>query len=182
MFKPNLTTYNNLLQHSCEKGSFDGADQGLLNSYFCDWFMKPENRLSFLYNAAFSTAYFYMSAFRKFEKDIKILHFLGKTKPWHLQFDAINKKLINVPETYGHVINYLDYWWRLCLQKPIGVKEHEMGGNGAAAGSSAGTATVKNVEPAYETWHSGQMDYMGVDSFSNIAAHLEKSIDKNSKK
>merc|ERR1712080_549653 len=40
VFKPCLDTYNGLVNHAVTCGSFDGGDQGLLNTYFSDWANK----------------------------------------------------------------------------------------------------------------------------------------------
>ncbi|GHJ83893.1 hypothetical protein NliqN6_0295 [Naganishia liquefaciens] len=64
-------------------GSFDGADQGLLNEWFSeeggggDW-----NRLSFTYNATPSAAYTYLPAYQRYGSKIKCVHFIGNNKPW----------------------------------------------------------------------------------------------------
>ncbi|KAL7420151.1 glycogenin glucosyltransferase [Cryptotrichosporon argae] len=64
-------------------GSFDGADQGLLNEYFSpegeggDW-----NRLSFTYNTTPSAAYTYAPAYKRYGHKINVVHFIGPHKPW----------------------------------------------------------------------------------------------------
>ncbi|WVO21294.1 uncharacterized protein IAS62_002602 [Cryptococcus decagattii] len=64
-------------------GSFDGADQGLLNEWFSeeggggDW-----NRLSFTYNVTPSAAYTWAPAYKRFGHKISNVHFIGPNKPW----------------------------------------------------------------------------------------------------
>ncbi|KAJ9120203.1 hypothetical protein QFC22_003103 [Naganishia vaughanmartiniae] len=64
-------------------GSFDGADQGLLNEWFSeeggggDW-----HRLSFTYNATPSATYTYLPAYRRYGSKINCVHFIGNNKPW----------------------------------------------------------------------------------------------------
>lgn len=64
-------------------GSFDGADQGLLNEWFSaeggggDW-----NRLSFSYNVTPGAAYSYPPAYKRFGSKIHNIHFIGSNKPW----------------------------------------------------------------------------------------------------
>merc|ERR1711973_860275 len=45
VFVPSQATYDSLVNMAGTEGSFDGGDQGLLNSFFPKW-----NRVSFLYN------------------------------------------------------------------------------------------------------------------------------------
>ncbi|KAL6788452.1 glycosyltransferase family 8 protein [Trichoderma sp. SZMC 28012] len=62
-----------------ERGiSFDGADQGLLNTYFKNNF----HRLPFTYNVTPSAHYQYLPAYRHFQSSINMVHFIGPDKPW----------------------------------------------------------------------------------------------------
>ncbi|KAI8984678.1 nucleotide-diphospho-sugar transferase [Mycotypha africana] len=55
---PSKTTYSELLSLAAsEKGSFDGGDQGLLNTYFDSWSTSPAQRLPFTYNTTPTTQY-----------------------------------------------------------------------------------------------------------------------------
>ncbi|ODN81293.1 hypothetical protein L198_07777 [Cryptococcus wingfieldii CBS 7118] len=64
-------------------GSFDGADQGLLNEWFSeeggggDW-----HRLPFTYNVTPSAAYTYAPAYKRYGHKISNVHFIGPNKPW----------------------------------------------------------------------------------------------------
>ncbi|KAK8844565.1 hypothetical protein IAR55_006412 [Kwoniella newhampshirensis] len=64
-------------------GSFDGADQGLLNEWFSeeggggDW-----NRLPFTYNVTPSAAYTWAPAYKRYGHKISNVHFIGPNKPW----------------------------------------------------------------------------------------------------
>lgn len=60
VFVPSQDTYAKLIEFAKTTGSFDGGDQGLLNSYFPTW-----NRLSFVYNMVASAAYTYLPAFKQ---------------------------------------------------------------------------------------------------------------------
>ena len=40
VFTPSLETFKKLIQHAITQGSFDGGDQGLLNTFFSDWATK----------------------------------------------------------------------------------------------------------------------------------------------
>lgn len=78
--QPSMQTFEALEAKatSAHHGSFDGGDQGILNDFFPNW-----NRISFLYNVTPSAFYSYAPAFKRFNKEIKALHFIGARKPWH---------------------------------------------------------------------------------------------------
>ncbi|MCJ1263156.1 glycogenin glucosyltransferase [Lobaria immixta] len=75
--KPNLGDYYALLALAQRGISFDGADQGLLNTHFRHW-----HRLSFAYNCTPSGHYQYVPAYRHFQSSISIVHYIGNDKPW----------------------------------------------------------------------------------------------------
>lgn len=77
---PNKETFSNLSKLAEVKGSsFDGSDQGLLNEYFENKWV----RLPFLYNVTASVSYQYRPAFEKYKEGIKVFHFIGEVKPWN---------------------------------------------------------------------------------------------------
>ncbi|KAJ1931551.1 glycogenin glucosyltransferase, partial [Linderina pennispora] len=60
------------------------ADQGLLNEQFSDWSASaPYRRLPFLYNATANVYYTYEPAMQRFGHDVRVVHFIGVSKPWH---------------------------------------------------------------------------------------------------
>lgn len=62
--------------------SYDGGDQGFLNSYFADWFTGPaEARLPYQYNTA-RLSCFYKPSWTRFTSDMRVLHYFGPAKPW----------------------------------------------------------------------------------------------------
>lgn len=66
VFKPSVETFGKLVQFADTVGSFDGGDQGLLNSYFADWARGDSSkRLPFFYNTASTATYSYMPAFKQ---------------------------------------------------------------------------------------------------------------------
>ncbi|XP_067117082.1 glycogenin-2, partial [Osmerus mordax] len=86
VFRPSMDTHARLMQHAQQHGSFDGADQGLLNTFFNDWAVKDISKhLSFLYNLNANAVYTYLPAFKQYGHKAKIVHFLGSVKPWHLR-------------------------------------------------------------------------------------------------
>ncbi|ODQ78723.1 glycosyltransferase family 8 protein [Babjeviella inositovora NRRL Y-12698] len=82
---PDLSVYSGLIDLSEEpNASFDGADQGLFNEYFHSGENTPNrwHRLPFIYNVTPSSGYQYSPAYKRFQKDIKAVHFIGVNKPW----------------------------------------------------------------------------------------------------
>jgi glycogenin glucosyltransferase len=76
---PNMGDYWALLTLASSGDSFDGADQGLFNQYYEH---KPWHRLSYTYNCTPNAEYQWEPAYRHYKSDIKLIHFIGKDKPW----------------------------------------------------------------------------------------------------
>lgn len=103
--KPSSSTFEKLVELSSDpENSFDGADQGLLNEHF-NIATKGKNwtRLPFLYNVTTNLGqhYEFLPAFTKFFKDIKLLHFIGSSKPWHLANGIVG----------ADTANFHHLWW-----------------------------------------------------------------------
>ncbi|KAI5089913.1 glycogenin-2 [Silurus meridionalis] len=112
VFRPSLETHSRLLEHAKMCGSFDGGDQGLLNTFFSDWAIKDINKhLPFIYNLSANAIYTYLPAFHKYGHQAKIVHFLGRYKPWHIP----NKQQppTDAPQwdTNRNLDKYVDQWW-----------------------------------------------------------------------
>lgn len=79
-------------------GTFDGGDQGLLNSFFHSYSPTPHPRpapnsyrtarLPFIYNTTPVSTYSYLPAYQHFKHLIRVVHFIGEGKPW--KFDRFN--------------------------------------------------------------------------------------------
>lgn len=103
VFKPSIDTFNDLIEFAKNEGSFDGGDQGLLNDFFSDWSTKSIDRiLPFGYNVHAAATYAYVPAFRRFKDQVKVVHFLGSTKPWSSK---------NPPQ--GEFSQFWQLWWSL---------------------------------------------------------------------
>ncbi|XP_066169620.1 glycogenin-2 isoform X1 [Sylvia atricapilla] len=116
VFRPSLKTYNLLLQFAAEHGSFDGGDQGLLNSFFSNWATADIGKhLPFIYNLSSSSVYTYVPAFNHFGRDAKVVHFLGPTKPWNYKYNPQTKRIIQDGTTSGsfHQLSFLGLWWNI---------------------------------------------------------------------
>ncbi|XP_004867379.1 glycogenin-2 isoform X1 [Heterocephalus glaber] len=114
VFRPSLETHSRLLQHATEHGSFDGADQGLLNAFFRNWATADIHKhLPFIYNLSSSTVYTYGPAFQQFGASAKVVHFLGPRKPWNYTY---NLQTGSVVEQGSGVASrqqepFLGLWW-----------------------------------------------------------------------
>ncbi|RKO93072.1 nucleotide-diphospho-sugar transferase [Blyttiomyces helicus] len=94
--RPGAEIFAALMEHLLTVGSFDGGDQGLLNSFFSTWStgapcptatspFRPTARLPFTFNVTPSAFYSYLPAFARFHTDISIVHFIGSLKPWNME-------------------------------------------------------------------------------------------------
>ncbi|KAK5627310.1 hypothetical protein RRF57_003025 [Xylaria bambusicola] len=75
---PNMGDYYAMMAMAERGISFDGADQGLINTHF----RNNYNRISFAYNVTPSAHYQYVPAYRHFQSSINMVHFIGSDKPW----------------------------------------------------------------------------------------------------
>nr|DBA26041.1 TPA: hypothetical protein GDO54_010344 [Pyxicephalus adspersus] len=113
VYQPSIETYNQLMQLAKEHGSFDGGDQGLLNTFFNTWATKDIHKhLPFLYNLSSVSIYSYLPAFKAFGANAKVVHFLGKVKPWNYTYDCKTKTVKGDAhdQTLIHP-EFLQLWW-----------------------------------------------------------------------
>ncbi|XP_041834771.1 glycogenin-2 isoform X2 [Melanotaenia boesemani] len=103
VFRPSLHTHSRLLEHALNHGSFDGGDQGLLNSFFSSWSVEDISKhLPLIYNLTTSSSYSYLPAFRQFGHKAKIIHFTGALKPWSSQRE----------DRCSHMMEqFVSLWW-----------------------------------------------------------------------
>ncbi|KAH7720152.1 UVT-5 protein [Aphelenchoides avenae] len=153
VFVPSIETYRELLNFALTHGSFDGGDQGLLNEFFGDWWsLPPAHRLPFIYNVSRAITYTYAPALKRFADQIKIVHFLGREKPWHR----------DAPHSSIHFAQWTQIYNESVRQNlPSDVV--------------FGPPSVSD-DPHYQAWESGAPDYGGRDAFENIQKQLERSL------
>ncbi|KAM6257983.1 LOW QUALITY PROTEIN: glycogenin-1 [Porphyrio hochstetteri] len=191
VYRPSIETYNQLLQFATEKGSFDGADQGLLNTFFSSWATTDMSKhLPFIYNLSSTSVYSYLPAFKAFGAGTKVVHFLGSIKPWNYTYDSRTKSIKgNMDDPKIVHPEFLNMWWDsytanvLPLLEQHGiVKETTTGVNMAEVTEAVSHISVSAPSPVLPTvsseerkerWEQGQADYMGVDSFDNIKKKLD---------
>jgi len=189
VFRPNMNTYSALLEHARESGSFDGGDQGLLNTFFSSWATTDINKhLPFIYNMVASATYSYLPAFKKFGSQVKIVHFIGETKPWLVHFD--NKGEPKVGETAMHTKHHLQLWWQIFSSevKPMiteassPVQQRQdfsfMQESVGVAYSSCPPPPPRLPEDKRSDWERGTPDFTGTAAFNNILKKIDETLKK----
>lgn len=112
---PSLATFASLIAMMDERGSWDGADQGLLNgahaAAFAAMLISPDffpnwTRLPFTFNATPSAAYTYAPAFRRHGTEVSVLHFIGANKPWKQE-----RRQNSNDSAQGDYYGLVNKWW-----------------------------------------------------------------------
>jgi len=190
VFRPSLSTFTAIVEHAKETGSFDGGDQGLLNTYFSDWAFKDITKhLPFIYNLVSTATYSYKPAFVKNAKDVKIVHFIGATKPWLMKFNNLGEAEIGVHEV--HTRSHLQLWWQIYTHE-VAPKLNKIS---PGPGYQSPVPTGGPICPSYTTcpppplppappspkdqradWEKGSPDYTGTASFNNILKKIDQTL------
>jgi len=81
--RPSQALHARVMDARGSVSSYDGSDQGYLNSLFSDWFATG-HRLPFHYNVLQSISWFYPPGWDRMQASMKLLHFCGDAsmKPW----------------------------------------------------------------------------------------------------
>ncbi|KAL6097774.1 gyg1 [Pungitius sinensis] len=197
VFRPSLETHGKLLQYCTEHGSFDGGDQGVLNGFFSNWATADISKhLPFIYNLSSIAIYTYLPAFKQFGGNAKVVHFLGKTKPWSYTFDPKSKRITGEAREAASQPTFLLDWWTLYSSAVVPMLQEQHGDQPfqsgcvefqycdtvpieseeileASCSSPAQVETPLSSEQRKQKWEQGQADYMGTDSFDNIKSKLD---------
>uniref|UniRef100_A0A3Q1EWP2 glycogenin glucosyltransferase n=1 Tax=Acanthochromis polyacanthus TaxID=80966 RepID=A0A3Q1EWP2_9TELE len=197
VFRPSNETHEELLTFCGEHGSFDGGDQGVLNSFFNTWATADISKhLPFIYNLSSIAIYSYLPAFKQYGHDAKVVHFLGKVKPWNYSYDAQRGEVSGhsqSPDQSQLHPDYLLMWWQLYAKSVLPLlQKHtykdssnitvEILINGAAFDVSEHPAPSHpppqkaSSEERKQRWEAGQIDYLGDDSFANIERKLDSFL------
>lgn len=118
---PSAKTLQRLIAFALKEGSFDGADQGLLNEFFADWAsLSAEHRIPFVYNVTINSHYSYVPAALHFRRRVKCVHFIGAQKPWFYPSHSGQSNAWDAP-TPATFDDYLRDWWRIFNEhvKPV---------------------------------------------------------------
>ncbi|KAF9999479.1 hypothetical protein BGZ80_002275 [Entomortierella chlamydospora] len=144
--KPSYQDYNGLFEMATQEGTFDGGDQGLLNSYFSEWSRgESSNRLPFLYNTTPTAVYSYAPAYQQYKDKLNIVHFIGSFKPWQwLRF--ADGTVFPRNTSSKDSITLVQQWWNI-FDRYIGGKPSDF----------------QEVSHGYELPHQSQWDSVGLD-------------------
>ncbi|XP_061553024.1 glycogenin-1-like isoform X1 [Phycodurus eques] len=205
VFRPSIETHEKLLTFCADNGSFDGGDQGVLNSFFNTWATADISKhLPFVYNLSSIAIYSYLPAFKHYGRDAKVVHFLGKTKPWCYAYDAQSGEVAGRPEgpDSGRLHpDYLQSWWRLfatsvmpLLQRAYGdapfdsgvmqlgnddkLHQYECGDQTAAVTSTAASAGVTTPPPISSEERKQRWEAGQIDYLGDDSfANIERKLD-----
>ncbi|CAI5673097.1 glycogenin-1 isoform X2 [Oreochromis niloticus] len=199
VFRPSVETHGKLLQYCTEHGSFDGGDQGVLNGFFSNWATADISKhLPFIYNLSSIAIYTYLPAFKQYGGNAKVVHFLGKTKPWGYTFDPKTKQISGSEQDAATHPNFLLNWWTLYSGDVVPMLHEEYGEQPFHSGcvefqhsetvtfeseqgesrsshmhAQASQSQQMSSEERKQKWEQGQADYLGMDSFDNIQRKLD---------
>ncbi|XP_041974786.1 glycogenin-2-like isoform X6 [Aricia agestis] len=175
VFRPSAETFSNIIKFAQERGSFDGGDQGLLNLYFSDWAHGDINKhLPFLYNVTSAAFYSYLPALKQYGRDLKIIHFIGASKPW-LQHYNWRTHTVDAPD---HLREFLQLWWSLFTSEVHTKLDSAMtgvAGHLARIGEDLQSEAIDELSRR-QGWEAGNIDYMGADSFDKIWAKISQTL------
>jgi len=184
VFRPNMNTYAELVNLAGTMGSFDGGDQGLLNTFFSDWATKDISKhLPFTYNMVASASYSYLPAYKQFGQQVKIVHFIGSAKPWLVSWDAAGEPRTGFSEK--NMATHLKLWWQIFSSevKPVLEKNTEPDNTqslpcmiSSMMDSSYSSSPPPPTQDSRQAWESGTPDYGGTASFANILEKINKTL------
>lgn len=178
VFRPSFETYGKLIEFSQKTGSFDGGDQGLLNSFFSDWSTANINRiLPFGYNVHAAATYTYAPAYKQFANDVRVIHFLGSSKPWTSQS----------PPSSGGFNSFWNVWWKFYTNNYAPQENFAPSFNPSNCSSESANPIGQSApqwidsdtsEAAERRWLENVPDYMNKDSYDKIQSHIQNEINK----
>uniref|UniRef100_A0A3B4XRZ7 glycogenin glucosyltransferase n=1 Tax=Seriola lalandi dorsalis TaxID=1841481 RepID=A0A3B4XRZ7_SERLL len=182
VLRPSLHTHTGLMDHALQHGSFDGGDQGLLNSFFSGWPVEDISKhLPFVYNLSASSIYSYLPAFQQFGHNAKIVHFLGPVKPWSSSSQR--------DDGSSHATEqFATLWWKeylshttpstpgkhCCFVEAFSLKL--VCYSPSSPGQRAADGESEQLEHR-RLWEAGRADYLGRDAFGNIQRKLDRFLD-----
>uniref|UniRef100_A0A1B6DQD4 glycogenin glucosyltransferase n=1 Tax=Clastoptera arizonana TaxID=38151 RepID=A0A1B6DQD4_9HEMI len=182
VYRPSNDTFKQLMDFAVVHGSFDGGDQGLLNLFYKDWSVKDISKhLPFIYNMCSTATYSYLPAFKQYSQDLKIIHFIGSSKPWLQVFDT-ETGLVRVSGESHSIGSFVQLWWDLFCTYVHTSLSTEMGGLAGALATVTLGSPLSPEQTAFQEhlrrqcWEQGNIDYMGRDSFDNIWRKISETL------
>ncbi|KAI0982048.1 hypothetical protein GJ496_000793 [Pomphorhynchus laevis] len=186
VYRPCEHTYQQLITASQSSCLVDVSFQVILNNFFSKWSTEDiAKHLPFTYNVTPNVFYTYQPALRSFKENVRIIQFTNGMKPWNTTYDIASNCVENVS---GEQQDFYSEWWKLfnahvkslldskCMQC-VKVTEsiHVIPYSQA---HPVYQSTSVESKPSKQEWETGQIDYMGKDSFDNIQKKLDKSINE----
>lgn len=122
VIEPNIRFFNDLISNieNARKASKTGdiGDQDVFNYLYPNWFNTPELRISEEYNEFYRAVYRLAKTLKHGWKDIKVIHYWGIVKPWHLSKKELLKQyLINARYLRLDVNRCLSMYRRMMRKK-----------------------------------------------------------------
>ncbi|GLD47881.1 glycogenin-1-like protein [Lates japonicus] len=135
---------------------------------------------------------------RRYGHDAKVVHFLGKVKPWNYTYDAqrgeVKGHSLSPDQCHLHP-DYLLMWWQLYAKSVLPLLQQAYRDTPFSSGfveasengklhedvreqptRSAPPPQKVSSEERKQRWEAGQIDYMGDDSFANIERKLDSFL------
>lgn len=119
VYVPSMQTFWDLISFAERQGSFDGGDQGLLNTYFRNWSADINRRLPFIYNLMANVCYTYKPAFRQFGQNVKVVQFLGGYKPWNVKFHPPTGTLSPAASVHPTYVQFVQFWIQIFVKRVL---------------------------------------------------------------
>jgi hypothetical protein len=123
---PSLTTFSAMREFAVQRGSWDGADQGLLNDFYGGELGSGEEgtgggwqRLPFRYNVTPNAGYTFAPAYQRYGAGIMAAHFIGAHKPWHRPKPTLPRSLASATASTPTPTDHetLVYLWHVAFEE-----------------------------------------------------------------
>ncbi|KAG9343626.1 hypothetical protein JZ751_013796 [Albula glossodonta] len=125
--------------------------------------------------------------------DAKVVHFLGKMKPWNYSYDAKSRTVKGDLQDQSTLHpSYLLQWWDIYSSVVLPLMKEHYGNQPFYSGIDEPEEIHHGVshihvsmppqhpsissEERKQKWEQGQADYMGMDSFDNIQRKLDSFL------
>ncbi|XP_063816197.1 glycogenin-1-like isoform X2 [Pseudophryne corroboree] len=181
VFRPSLETFNCLLQYAEDHGSFDGGDQGLLNSFFSNWATADISKhLPFIYNLSISSVYTYRPAFKQFGSEAKVVHFIGTPKPWNCKYNPQTRTIVEEESLSGHQhLSFINLWWKIYISDilPLLTEQEEPGGTDERHQFGRIELQIKNENPTSDCSQEAHVE--SPDNTLPDSSSKQRTLDDN---
>ncbi|CAN8024210.1 unnamed protein product [Ixodes persulcatus] len=119
VYVPSMETFWDLISFAERQGSFDGGDQGLLNTYFRNWSSDINRKLPFIYNLMANVSYTYKPAFKQFGRNVKVVQFFGGYKPWNVKFHPPTGLLSPAADVHSTYVQFVQFWVQIFVKRVL---------------------------------------------------------------